>query len=327
MVRNSDLMDMEEKMNRFGFGVDIGGTTCKLGFFDDGGVLLDKWEIKTNTENSGNSILDDIAKEINAKLTRDGIGKDSILGIGIGVPGPVMSDGTVNKCVNLGWGVFNVEKEMEKKTGIKVKAANDANIAALGEMWQGGAAGFSNVVMITLGTGVGGGIIIEGKILSGAEGAGGELGHILVDETETESCSCGKKGCLEQYASATGVVRMAKKKLLSSHAPSVLEKKAVLTAKDIFDGAKNGDCTSMELVEKLGEILGTALATIACVTNPQIFIFGGGVSNAGKILLDVTKESFESKTFHICRNAKFALAELGNDAGIYGGMRLVMEEN
>ena len=180
-------------MNRFGFGVDIGGTTCKLGFFDDGGVLLDKWEIKTNTENSGNSILDDIAKEINAKLTRDGIGKDSILGIGIGVPGPVMSDGTVNKCVNLGWGVFNVEKEMEKKTGIKVKAANDANIAALGEMWQGGAAGFSNVVMITLGTGVGGGIIIEGKILSGAEGAGGELGHILVDETETESCSVVKK--------------------------------------------------------------------------------------------------------------------------------------
>ena len=314
-------------MERYGFGVDIGGTTCKIGFFDSKGILLDKWEIKTNTENAGASILDDIANEISIKLTQEKINKDRILGIGIGVPGPVMSDGTVNQCVNLGWGVFNVEREMERKTGIRVKAANDANIAALGEMWQGGATGYSNVVMITLGTGVGGGIIVEGKILSGAEGAGGELGHILVDEMETESCSCGKKGCLEQYASATGIVRMARRKLLSNHVPTVLEEKDILTAKDIFDAAKNGDFVSGELVKELGEVLGTALAAIACVINPQIFIFGGGVSNAGDILLDVTKQSFKNKTFHICRNAKFALAELGNDAGIYGGMRLVMKES
>lgn len=314
-------------MEQYGFGVDIGGTTCKIGYFDSKGTLLDKWEIKTNTENSGISILDDIAKEICTKMEQEKIAKDRILGIGIGVPGPVMSDGTVNQCVNLGWGVFNVEKVMEKKTGIRVKAANDANVAALGEMWQGGAAGYSNVVMITLGTGVGGGIIIEGKILSGAEGAGGELGHILVDETETERCSCGKRGCLEQYASATGIVRMARKKLLSSHATTVLKEKADLTAKDIFDAAKNGDCLSEELVKTLGDVLGTALATIACVVNPQIFIFGGGVSNAGSILLEVTKQSFMNKTFHICRNAKFALAKLGNDAGIYGGMRLVLEEH
>ncbi|MDD6072153.1 MAG: ROK family glucokinase [Clostridiales bacterium] len=313
-------------MERYGFGVDIGGTTCKIGFFDSKGVMLDKWEIKTNTENSGVSILDDIAREINIKLTQEKIDKDRILGIGIGVPGPVMSDGTVNQCVNLGWGVFNVEKEMERKTGIRVKAANDANIAALGEMWQGGATGYSNIVMITLGTGVGGGIVIEGKILSGAEGAGGELGHISVNDTETESCSCGKKGCLEQYASATGIVRMARKKLLSKHVPTILEDKTVLTAKDIFDAAKKGDDVSCELVKELGEVLGTALATIACVVNPEIFIFGGGVSNAGNILLDVTRKSFSNKTFHICRKAKFALAKLGNDAGIYGGMRLVMEE-
>lgn len=313
-------------MRWYGFGVDIGGTTCKIGFFDSEGMLLDKWEIKTNTECAGAAILDDIVREIEAKLTKTGISRDKVVGIGIGVPGPVMADGTVNQCVNLGWGVFNVEEEMKRKTGMKVKAANDANIAALGEMWQGGAAGYSDVVMVTLGTGVGGGIIVGGRILTGAKGAGGELGHILVNEEETESCSCGKKGCLEQYVSATGIVRMARKKLLSKHASTILEEKQVLTAKDIFDAAKKGDFVAKELVTELGDVLGTALAAIACVINPQVFIFGGGVSNAGNILLDVTRQSFEGKTFHICRNAKFALAELGNDAGIYGGMRLVMEE-
>jgi len=313
-------------MRRYGFGVDIGGTTCKIGFFDGDGMLLDKWEIKTNTECAGVTILDDIVNEIENKLMKAGISKTEVLGIGIGVPGPVMADGTVNQCVNLGWGIFNVEEEMERKTGMRVKAANDANMAALGEMWQGGATGYSDAVMVTLGTGVGGGIIAGGKILSGAKGAGGELGHILVNEKETESCGCGKKGCLEQYVSATGIVRMAERKMLSKHVTTVLGERKELTAKDIFDAAKKGDFVAEELVEEFGDVLGATLATVACVINPQVFIIGGGVSKAGNILLNAIKQSFERKAFHICRDTKFVLAELGNDAGIYGGMRLVMEE-
>lgn len=314
-------------MKRYGFGVDIGGTTCKIGLFDEEGILLDKWEIPTNVKNAGESILDDIAKEIEVKRAGAGLSKEEILGIGIGVPGPVLPDGTVKRCVNLGWGARNVAEEMFHKTGLSAYIANDANAAALGEMWQGGAIGYSDVVMVTLGTGVGGGIVLNGRILSGADGAGGELGHIPVNDNETESCSCGKKGCLEQYASATGIVRMAKKRLASEHTDTILDVKDQLTAKDIFDAAKAGDDMSLEVVEQLGEILGTALAAIACVINPQIFILGGGVSKAGEILLEVTEKNFKSRAFQMCKNTEIALAKLGNDAGIYGGMQLVMAEN
>jgi len=313
-------------MKQYGFGVDVGGTTCKIGFFDEEGMLLAKWEIATNVNDAGASILDDIAREIETKRIELGLCNEQILGIGMGVPGPVLSNGTVNQCVNLGWSTFNVAEEMTLKTGMKVKVANDANIAALGEMWQGSAVGYSDVVMVTLGTGLGGGVIINGKILAGASGAGGELGHIPINSEETECCSCGKKGCLEQYVSATGIVRMVQRKLRQKHIPTVLDEMEILTAKNIFDAAKKGDLIALELVNRFGEILGTALATIACVVNPQIFILGGGVSNAGEILLDVTKKNFEKESFHVCRGVEFVLAKLGNDAGIYGGMRLVMDQ-
>lgn len=313
-------------MKQYGFGVDIGGTTCKIGFFDAEGMLLEKWEIATNVKNAGASILDDIVKEIETKRIEADLRKEQILGIGMGVPGPVLPDGTVNQCVNLGWGTFNVADEMARKTAMKVKIANDANVAALGELWQGSAVGYSDAVMVTLGTGVGGGVIINGKILAGASGAGGELGHIPVNSEETECCSCGKRGCLEQYVSATGIVRMAQRRLGAEKRPTILRQKEKLTAKDIFEAAKKGDVIALELVSRFGKILGTALATIACVVNPQIFILGGGVSNAGEILLEVTKRNFEKESFHICRNTEFVLAKLGNDAGIYGGMRLVMDQ-
>jgi len=302
-------------MKQYGFGVDLGGTTCKIGLFKTSGELLDKWEIRTNTENNGASILDDIANAIESKILSAHIDKSDIQGIGIGVPGPVAADGTVYKCVNLGWGIFNVAEEMSNKTGLKVKAGNDANIAALGEMWQGAAKGYSDIVMATIGTGVGGGIIVNGQILSGAKGGAGEIGHICVNKDETEKCNCGKKGCLEQYASATGIVRMAKKKLHREE----------ITAKEIFDEAKAGDASANELVNQLGNFLGTALASVANVTNPQIFIIGGGVSKAGKILIDTTEKHFKEQAFHVCSDAKFALAKLGNDAGIYGGVRLILE--
>ncbi len=317
---------MVDRMKKYGFGVDIGGTTCKIGFFETNGTMLDKWEIKTNTENQGSSILDDVTAAVNEKLEKEGISKDDVQGIGVGVPGPVTKDGMVLRCVNLGWGEFNVEHTLAEKSGLKVKAGNDANVAALGEMWQGGGKGYTDVVMVTLGTGVGGGIIVGGKIIAGANGAGGEIGHIMMKEDETDVCGCGKKGCLEQYASATGIVRMAKKLLAEDTRETSLRTLAELTAKDIFDAAKAGDAVASDLVEELGKMLGTALANIACVVNPQVFVIGGGVSRAGSILIDAIKKNYTERTFHACRNAEFALASLGNDAGMYGCVQMLLNE-
>ena len=312
-------------MKKYGFGVDIGGTTIKMGFFETDGKLFDKWEIKTNTENKGENILSDIAKAVDNKLAQEGISKDEVQGIGVGVPGPVNSKGVVNRCVNLGWGVLDVAAELSALTGIDVKAGNDANVAALGEMWKGGAEGSSDVIMVTLGTGVGGGIIVDGKIVAGSNGAGGEIGHITVNKDEIEACNCGQYGCLEQYASATGIVRMAKRKLAKTDDATTLRNAEDLTAKLIFDEAKAGDAVAMGLVDELGEILGSTLSNIACVSNPEVIVIGGGVSKAGDILIDTIKKHFVESCFHVCRDTRFELASLGNDAGIYGCMKLMLD--
>ncbi|MBE5889274.1 MAG: ROK family glucokinase [Lachnospiraceae bacterium] len=311
-------------MKKYGFGVDIGGTTIKMGFFETNGNLLDKWEIKTDTSNNGENILYDVAKAVDNKLAQEAISKDEVQGIGIGVPGPVRGDGTVNRCVNLGWGVINVAEKLSSLTGINVKVGNDANVAALGEMWQGGAKGCKDVVMVTLGTGVGGGIIVDGKIVAGFHGAGGEIGHITVNPDEIEACNCGKYGCLEQYTSATGIVRMAKRKLAKSSDETTLRSLENITAKDIFDAAKAGDELAKELVDELGEILGSTLSNMACVVNPEAIVIGGGVSKAGAILIDTIKEHFQENAFHACRETRFELATLGNDAGIYGCMCMIL---
>lgn len=312
-------------MKKYGFGVDVGGTTVKMGFFETSGKLLDKWEIKTNTEENGKSILSDIAQAIDNKLAQESISKNDVQGIGIGVPGPVLSNGVVNNCVNLGWGVVNVGEELGSLTGLNVKVGNDANVAALGEMWQGAGKGAKDVIMVTLGTGVGGGIIIDGKMVSGFSGAGGEIGHITVNADEIEACNCGQYGCLEQYASATGVVRLAKRKLAKTTEETKLRSYAELTAKDIFDEAKAGDAVALSLVDELGTILGGALSNIACVVNPEVFVIGGGVSKAGQILIDTIQKHYTENVFHACRDAKFVLATLGNDAGMYGCMQMILE--
>ncbi|MGN0415904.1 MAG: ROK family glucokinase [Agathobacter sp.] len=312
-------------MKKYGFGVDVGGTTVKMGFFETDGRLIDKWEIRTNTQEHGKEILPDIAHAIDNKLAQEGISKSEVEGVGIGVPGPVRSDGVVNSCVNLGWGVFNVAEEFGSLTGLKVKVGNDANVAALGEMWKGGAMGCSDVIMVTLGTGVGGGIIVDGHIVAGFNGAGGEIGHITVNNDEIEPCNCGQYGCLEQYTSATGIVRMAKRKLAKSNEETSLRKFSNLTAKDIFDEAKAGDTVALQLVDDLGEILGSALSNVACVVNPEVIVIGGGVSKAGQILIDTIRKHFVETSFHACRETRFELASLGNDAGMYGCMRLVLE--
>jgi glucokinase len=312
-------------MKKYAFGVDIGGTTVKLGLFETDGNLLEMWEIPTRTVSGGKFILGDISEAAYEKLSERGISHLDVEGIGMGVPGPVGQDGTVFKCVNLGWDVFNVERELGELTGMRVKAGNDANVAALGEMWQGGGKGCSNIVMITLGTGVGGGVIIDGHILAGYNGAAGEIGHLPMTDDETECCGCGKKGCLEQYASATGIVRMTKK-YLDAHKDmdSSLRSIETFSAKDIFDAAKAKDEAAVVMVNGLGRMLGKGLAQIACVVNPEAFVIGGGVAKAGDILLDAIRKYYVEYAFHAARDTEFRLASLGNEAGIYGGVKLII---
>lgn len=314
-------------MKKYGFGVDIGGTTIKMSLFEMTGHMVDKWEIPTNTENNGSSILSDVAAVIEGRLVQDGISKDDVEGIGIGVPGPVVQDSVVTGCVNLGWGRVDVAKELGEKTGLKVRVGNDANVAALGEMWQGGGKGYHNVIMITLGTGVGGGIIIDGHVINGSNGAGGEIGHVFVDETEEEVCGCGKRGCLEQYASATGIVRLANRALAADQRESSMRSVQKISAKTVLDAAKAGDELALEVVEKMGKILGTALANAACIVDPEVFVIGGGVSKAGTIITEVIRKYYIERAFNSCRNADFALAELGNDAGVYGCVYLLLSSN
>ena len=278
------------------------------------------------TDEGGKYILSDIAASVENKLAEREIEKSDVAGVGMGVPGPVKADGTVIKCVNLGWGIFNVEEELSKLLDLPVKAGNDANMAALGEMWQGGGKGQKDIVMVPLGTGVGGGIILNGKMLAGTNGAGGEIGHICVNDDETEVCGCGNKGCLEQYTSATGIVRMAKIILNTTDKPSKLRQIQYISAKEIFDAAKEGDELAATLVENHGKVLGKALAQSACVGDPEIFVSGGGVSRAGDILIKTTAKYFTQYAFHACRQTKFSLATLGNDAGMYGGACSILNQ-
>lgn len=311
-------------MSKYIFGVDLGGTTVKMGLFDEGGEVLDKWEIVTVKDNNGARILPDIADSIKAQIAEKNLAKDEIIGVGIGVPGPVDSKGTIYKAANLGWDVFNVSETLGGLVGLPVKTGNDANVAALGEMWAGGGKGFDSLVMVTLGTGVGGGVIIEGKLLAGSTGAGGEIGHIHVRDGEEESCGCGNKGCLEQYASATGVVRLACRRLAKDNKPSCLRNVDSLTCKDVWDAVKAGDEVAIEIAEEFGKYLGEGLAAIAAVVNPEAFVIGGGVSKAGDVILEYAKKYYIPVVFRGSRDAKFALATLGNDAGIYGAAKLVV---
>ena len=310
---------------RYCFGVDVGGTTVKLGFFDEEGNLLEKWEIPTRTQDDGKNILPDVAASILDKMRERGVSREDITGVGIGAPGPVDAKGTVYVAVNLGWGTFSLKNELQSLLNLPVEAGNDANVAALGEMWKGGGQGYSNAVAVTLGTGVGGGIIVDGKILSGATGAGGEIGHIHVMDGEQERCNCGNCGCLEQYASATGVVRLAKRRLAMDDKPSVLRECESVSAKAVFDAVKAGDELAMEVAERFGEILGKALAGIAAVVNPEIFVIGGGVSKAGPVLLDYIQKYYTPNAFSGSRGALFSLATLGNDARIYGAAKMVLD--
>lgn len=312
-------------MKKYVFGVDIGGTTIKMGLFDMNANVLEKWEIPSVTANGGERILPDIAASIKEMLTKMDIEMDEVAGVGIGAPGPIDAEGTVYKTVNLGWDtIFNIPEAFKKELDLPVMAGNDANVAALGEMWQGGGKGYKDLVMITLGTGVGGGIICNGQMVTGATGAGGEIGHIHVEDDETEECGCRNIGCLEQYSSATGVVRLANRRLAQDDAPSVLRDNKI-TAKAVFDAVKFGDKVAIEVAEQFGRYLGKGLAAITAVVNPEVIVIGGGVSKAGEVLIDYIKPYYMQYAFRGCRDVKFSLATLGNDAGIFGAAKLILD--
>ncbi|MCI8982057.1 MAG: ROK family glucokinase [Hungatella sp.] len=308
-------------------GVDVGGTTVKLGLFEVTGELLKKWEIPTNKEEQGKYIVSDIAESVRQVLDQENIPLTDVEGAGMGVPGPVMPDGYVEVCVNLGWKDKYPARELsDALKGLPVKCGNDANVAALGEMWQGGGKGFTDIVMVTLGTGVGGGVIIDEKIVTGKHGLGGEIGHIHVRDEETEHCNCGGVGCLEQVASATGIAREARRKMAACDTPSLMRKAGdQVTAKDVLDAAKEGDSLALEVMEVVGHYLGVALAGLALTVDPQMFVIGGGVSKAGQYLVEVINRHY-AKYMTISENrGTIGLAKLGNDAGIYGAARLMLE--
>ena len=306
------------------FGIDVGGTTVKCGLFTDQGKLLEMWELPTRTENQGENILPDVAASVKDKIRQRNLEASKILGLGIGVPGPVNSKGEVPTAVNLHWGYKNVAGELEESLGMKVRVGNDANVAALGEMWMGGGKGTSNLILLTLGTGVGGGVIIDGKIIAGAHGAGGEVGHAAVEPAETEHCNCGNQGCLEQMASATGLVRLARKYLEASREDSVL-RGGELSAKSIFDAYKAGDPVAAAIVDQFAGYLGRTMAIFACVTDPEIFVLGGGVSKAGQPLVEAVEKYYRKHAFPSCKDTPIVLAKLGNEAGIYGAARMVLD--
>lgn len=305
------------------YGIDIGGTTVKIGLLDIQGNFVDKWEIPTDKSDEGKNILRDIANSIIRYNKQNNISDNDIKGYGFGIPGPVVNNFVV-KCVNLGWKNLNIVTEFSKYMGnVVIEANNDANVAAAGEMWKGGGIGRKNVCMFTLGTGVGGGIIVDSKIVEGANGAGGELGHFKVVFEGGNKCGCGRTGCLETVASATGIVREARRLFETNTLKTSLINNETLSAKIIFDHAKQGDEFALKLVDQLGYYLGYASAMVANTVNPEVFIIGGGVSKAGKILIDVIKKHFKEFCFPGLEDTSFELASLSNDAGMIGAAYLV----
>ena len=314
-------------MKEYAFGIDLGGTTAKIGLFTTSGALLEKWEVATDTSNAGEHILENLAAAILGKMNEQGIQLEQVEGVGIGVPGPVLDSSIVPiVCANLGgWGERNVSAQLSGLlNGLKVLVGNDANVAALGEIWMGAAKGAKNAVMVTLGTGVGGGVVVNGKVIDGVHGAGGEIGHITVNRHETATCGCGKHGCLEQYSSATGVVRCMKKLLDENPDTPCVLRGTEFAAKDVFDAARNGDALAAREVDEMSDTLGMALANIASTVDPEAFLVGGGVARAGDVLFAPLNKHFQEYAFKSCREIPIKQASLGNDAGIYGAVRLIV---
>lgn len=302
-------------MKQVCFGVDIGGTTVKLGLVSREGELLDKREFPTFRDIG--ATFDDIAGHM--RQVMESFPDCRCVGAGVGVPGPIVDESRVIQCANLGWENLNIAQELSSRASVPVKVANDANLAALGECWQGGGKGCRNLVMFTVGTGVGAGIVCDGRIIAGATGGGGEVGHIPVPFHTDWQCGCGRKGCLEATASATGIIRAAK-------AFSPFKEMEKVNAKDVYDAAAARDQNAQAVVNEAAAALGWAAVIVSCIVNPEIILLGGGVSAAGSALLDPVEAAFKANAFAPCGDVRFAQAQLGNNAGIYGGAALFFSE-
>ncbi|MGT2799267.1 ROK family glucokinase [Streptococcus marmotae] len=313
-------------------GIDLGGTSVKFAILTEQGEIQEKWSIKTNILDEGSHIVPDIIESIKHHFDTHQLTKDDFLGIGMGSPGVVDSKaGTVIGAYNLNWKTLQqIKEQVESAIGLPFFIDNDANVAALGEQWVGAGGNNPDVVFMTLGTGVGGGVIASGNLIRGFGGAGGELGHITVDFEEPIACTCGKKGCLETVASATGIVNLTRR-YADSYAGDAELKKRIddgqdVTAKDVFDLAKAGDDLALIVYRHFCRYLGTACANIAAVLNPAYIVIGGGVSAAGDFLLEGVNEVYLKNSFpQIAQTTKLTLANLGNDAGVLGAASLVLK--
>lgn len=312
-------------MKKWCLGIDIGGTSVKFGLFDMEGMLLRKWSIPTRTQECGKNILEDIASSLEKNLRIWGFEREQIAGAWVGVPGLVIEDGTVLHAENLGWDRIAVAEDLKRLTGIPIKVENDANLAALGEIWKGSGKNCHSMLFVTLGTGIGCGIVIDDKILSGVSGAAGEIGHMHVEDHMEKQCNCGKYGCLEQFASATGICWLGNQIMKNSSEDSILRGQE-MSARIVFDAVRKQDLLAVRIAEKFGYYLGKALAASACIINPERIVIGGGVSRAGNIILDYVEKYYHKYAYPPCENVEFRLASLGSEAGIYGGARLMSQE-
>ena len=315
------------------FGIDIGGTTVKIGLAAEDGTLLEGWEIPTRREPTPEGLLLDIRVSILDRLDREldrgkkqKIRRADILGIGMAAPGAVTADGILHVAVNICWGDLELEKEAERIIGISpVCVGNDARLAALGEAAYGAGVGARSMLMVTLGTGVGGGVVLNGKVLMGESGVAGEIGHMTVNPFETVRCNCGKAGCLEQYASATGMVRVAQQVLAKRREDSLLRQKEV-TAATLWAAARAGDALATEITDAVSAYLGMALANAMYLVDTEKIVFGGGVSKAGELLLQKVEKAYRSRVFAHSREKEFLLAKLGNAAGMRGAAALLLQK-
>ena len=308
---------------RYGFGVDIYGSNTKIGFFDETGKLLDKWKMVTPMLNEGSLILPAVAEEINGYIRRARLSRRDIIGIGVGVPGPVNAQGVVNRCVNFGWGVFNIDQVLSSLTDLPVKSGNIANLSAVGEHWQGG--GSDDMIFVALNTGLGGGVVCGGNVVYGANGGGGEFGHMVINRQETDQCSCGRRGCAEQYCSPTGILRVARRHLLATKTPSTLRLRPIFDYREVLDAAECGDKVGREIMSQVYDYAAQCLANACSVTNPDTIILGGEFCRVGTAAVEGIARHFNRYIFHANKKVRFDLAVLGTDACIYGAFKHLLD--
>ncbi len=312
-------------MSKYYFGIDVGGTEIKFGMFNDSNKLLDSFRIPTPTVNVRVELVETIYTQIIKKLRQDKHEVRELLGIGITIPGLVV-DGIVAFCSNIDLGQdFDIVSEIKTRFGspdLKVVVGNDASLAAFGEYKFLNNSKVKNIVFITLGTGVGGGIIVDGKLIKGFTGSAGEIGHIPYDLSNNRQCGCGSVGCVETVAGTYGMIKTAQDMMKTE---SSTLKGLDVSPKLIFDHAKEGDLLALKTVDSVAKAIAYMAVTIAVTIDPELFIIGGGISNAGSFLLSKINYHYQKLARFDTIKARFEIAKLGNDAGIYGAYYLVLE--